>query len=82
MARKKERKIQIEKEEFMDRAKPIPVMIDDQRVITSVREFRSGSFGWAHTGKVVVRVGDQYIDCVVNVNIVVNYSKPKVEEEG
>ncbi len=46
------------KSEFLDKAKPIEIIIDGQKLLLTPKEFSTGSVGFGCNGKIVIGVVD------------------------
>jgi len=69
-------KCQLSKDEFLAHAKPITVVIGDKTVEVKPREFSTGSFGWFHSGKAQIVVGNTTVPVQVGLNLTAIGSKP------
>ena len=59
------------REEFRDTAQPVLVTVDGQTGLAAPREFKTGSFGFAHSEKVWIVINGKPVYCQVGVNIIV-----------
>jgi hypothetical protein len=69
----------ISRREFLAQAKSVEVVINGVPTLAQVKEFSTGSFGWHHGDKVVVRVGDTLVKCQVGLTLTVIGSKEAPE---
>jgi hypothetical protein len=65
----------VSREEFLAQAKGVEVVINGQPTLAQVKEFSTGSFGWHHGDKVVIKVGDTLVKVQVGLTLTVIGSK-------
>ncbi len=65
----------IDRGEFREKAKPVPVVINGVNLMAEVKEFSTGSFGWYLSGKVSVEVGGKPCMAQIGLNLTVVGSK-------
>jgi hypothetical protein len=65
----------VSRDEFVGQAKGLQVSIDGQTVLAQVKDFSTGSFGWHHGDKLMVKVGDKLVKVQVGLTLTVVGSK-------
>jgi hypothetical protein len=65
----------ISRAEFKEKAKALPLVINNVPLQAEVKEFSTGSFGWSFNGKMAVVVGETSASVQINVNLTVVGSK-------
>jgi hypothetical protein len=65
----------VSRKEFAEKAKPIEVMIDGNKMIAGNREFSTGSMGWYLNGKMTIMVGDKAVTVQIGMNLTIVGSK-------
>ncbi len=65
----------LSKTEFMEKAKPVKLVINGIELSADPRDFSTGSFGWYYTGKVSVEVDGKQVQVQVGCNLAVVGSK-------
>lgn len=81
MAKTKVNTDTISKEEFLEVANVLEGSIGGHRIMMLPREFKTGSFGFSHNGKVMVQVGSKLVQVQINLNLIVVGSKPVIEKK-
>jgi hypothetical protein len=66
--------------EFLAQAKAVEVVINGQPVLAQAKEFSTGSFGWHHGDKVMLKVGDRLVKVQVGLTLTVIGSKEAARE--
>jgi hypothetical protein len=61
--------------QFVTNAKPITIMIGDQKLQAEVKEFSTGSLGWYLNGKAFIDVGGVSVPVQVGLNLTIIGSK-------
>src|SRR6516165_3302859 len=61
--------------EFKEKARPLPLVINNVPLQAEVKEFSTGSFGWSFNGKMTVDVGGTSVNVQINANLTVVGSK-------
>lgn len=61
--------------EFHQNAKHITVVFEGVPAVLLPQDFKTGSLGWMHNGKVAIKVGDKMVTCQIGLNITVVGSK-------
>lgn len=65
----------VTREEFLEKATPITVVVNGVVMEASVREFSTGSLGWYANGTITVGVGGTPVDVQIGLNMTVAGSK-------
>lgn len=65
----------VSRQEFKEKAKPVEVVIDGNKMIGAPREFTTGSLGWNISSKMTLMVGDTAVTVQVGLNLTVVGSK-------
>ncbi len=65
----------ISRKGFAEKAKPIEVIIDGNKMIATNREFSTGSMGWNISSKMTIMVGDTPVTVQVGMNLTIVGSK-------
>jgi len=67
----------ITRTEFRAARKQLPIMIDGRQFFALMKQFKTGSFGWYHSGKLPIDLGDgqSNIPCQISVMVTVIGSK-------
>jgi hypothetical protein len=65
----------VSRAEFKEKAKPVEVVIDGNKMVGAPREFSTGSLGWYINGKATIMVGDTPVTVQVGLNLTVVGSK-------
>ena len=60
---------------FLENAKDIAITINGIPISGLVHEFKTGSFGWFHNGKLTIKVGEVPVNVQVGMNFTVVKSK-------
>lgn len=71
----------ITRPDFKAHARPIEVVINDQKMLAEVKEFSTGSLGWYLNGKASVKVGDKLVTVQIGMNLTIVGSKELPKEE-
>jgi hypothetical protein len=61
--------------QFLEKAEPLRVTINNQEMLAEVKQFSTGSFGWYMNGKTVVTVDGKAISVQIGMNLTVVGSK-------
>ncbi len=70
----------VTRQQFKDKAKPVEVVIDGNKMMALNREFSTGSFGWNISNKMTLMVGDTAVTVQVGLNLTVVGSKELPKE--
>lgn len=70
-----ETKEQISREDFLDKAKALTIVIDGTTLTALPRDFSTGSFGWRNNDKITVMIDGKPIKAQIGMNIMVVGSK-------
>jgi hypothetical protein len=65
----------ITRKQFAEKAKPVEVIIDGNKMIAGNREFSTGSMGWNISSKMTIMVGDTPVTVQVGMNLTIVGSK-------
>lgn len=65
----------VTRKEFKEKAKPVEVIIDGNKLIGIAREFSTGSLGWNISTKMTLQVGDTPVTVQVGLNLTIVGSK-------
>jgi hypothetical protein len=68
--------------DFRAKAKPLSVVINDQKLSAPVKEFSTGSFGWYLNGKMTVEIDGVPVAVQIGLNMTVVGSKELPAEAG
>ena len=71
----------VTRKEFIEKAKPVEVVIDGNKMIGAPREFATGSLGWNISSKMTLMVGDKPVTVQVGLNLTLVGSK-ELPKEG
>jgi hypothetical protein len=66
--------------QFMDKAEPLKVSINNQEMLAEVKQFSTGSFGWYMNGKTVVTIDGKPVSVQIGMNLTVVGSKEAARE--
>jgi hypothetical protein len=66
--------------EFTEKAKPLEVVIDGNKMIAAPREFSTGSLGWNISNKTTLMIGDKPVTVQIGLNVTVVGSKELPKE--
>jgi hypothetical protein len=69
----------VTRKQFRSAAKPVVLMIGDQKLVLDPKEFQTGSLGWNFSGKVFLRLGNDDVTAQCGVNLTIVNSKGAVE---
>ena len=72
----------INRSEFRTNAKPVTVVIGDQRLVAEVKEFSTGSLGWYLNGKTTIDVGGTSVSVQIGMNLTIVGSKELPQDGG
>ncbi len=72
----------VSRADFRAKAKPVTIMIGDQRLSADVKEFSTGSLGWYLNGKTTIDVGGTPVSVQIGLNLTVVGSKELPREGG
>jgi hypothetical protein len=73
----------INRAEFRERAKPLPVSINGQPpLLAEVKEFSTGSLGWYLNGKTTIDLGGTMVSVQIGMNLTVVGSKELPKDDG
>jgi hypothetical protein len=65
----------VTRQEFAEKAKPVEVIIDGNKMMAVNREFSTGSLGWNISNKMTIMVGDKAVTVQVGLNLTIVGSK-------
>ncbi|MFO0878866.1 MAG: hypothetical protein U0840_16110 [Gemmataceae bacterium] len=65
----------ISRSQFREHAKPVVVMINDQKLVADAKEFSTGSLGWYVNAKVTVDINGITVPVQVGMNLTLVGSK-------
>ncbi len=65
----------ISREDFLAKAQPVKVVLNDFPMTADAREFSTGSFGWYANGKATITVDGKPVTVQVGLNLTVVGSK-------
>ena len=65
----------VTRHQFKEKAKPLEVVIDGNKMIAAAREFSTGSMGWNISSKMTLMVGDVPVTVQVGMNLTIVGSK-------
>jgi hypothetical protein len=65
----------VSRQQFKDKAKPMEVLIDGNKMIAAAREFSTGSMGWNISSKMTVMVDGIPVTVQVGLNLTIVGSK-------
>jgi hypothetical protein len=65
----------VSRKEFKEKAKPVEVVIDGNKLVGAAREFSTGSLGWNISNKMTLQVGDKSVTVQVGLNLTIVGSK-------
>lgn len=65
----------VSRAEFKEKAKPVEVVIDGNKLLAVNREFSTGSLGWNISNKMTIMVGDTPVTVQVGLNLTIVGSK-------
>ena len=65
----------ISRSEFLSKAKPVTVAINNVPLLADVKEFSTGSLGWYLNGKTTIDVGGTPVTVQIGMNLTVVGSK-------
>lgn len=65
----------VSREEFVNDAKPVEVVINGIPMTAEVKEFSTGSLGWYLNGKANVKVGEKSVTVQIGMNLTIVGSK-------
>jgi hypothetical protein len=65
----------ITRNEFVEQAKPVDVVINGIPMIADVKEFSTGSLGWYLNGKATLKVGEKPVTVQIGLNLTIVGSK-------
>jgi hypothetical protein len=65
----------VTRKEFTEKAKPMEVVIDGNKLIAAPREFSTGSLGWNISNKMTLQIGDKAVSVQVGLNLTIIGSK-------
>ena len=71
----------IGRQEFLDTAKPITILINNIPLLAEVKDFATGSLGWYLNTKTVVEINGQAVPVQINASLIVVGSKELPREE-
>ena len=67
--------------EFLQKAKPVVVKINDVPLQAEVKEFSNGSLGWYLNGKTTIEIGGKRVAVQIGLNLTIVGSK-ELPEDG
>ncbi len=70
----------ISRKDFAEKAKPVEVIIDGNKMLAVNREFSTGSMGWNISSKMTIMVGDTPLMVQVGLNLTIVGSKDLPKE--
>lgn len=70
----------VTRDEFLQNAKAVEVVIGGVPLIAEVKEFSTGSLGWYLNGKTTIRIGDTPVSVQIGMNLTVVGSKELPKE--
>jgi len=65
----------ISRADFRAKAKPVSILIGDQRLVAEVKEFSTGSLGWYLNGKTTIEIDGTPVSVQIGLNLTVVGSK-------
>lgn len=72
----------ITRKEFHEKAKAVPVLINDTKLMADVKEFSTGSLGWYLNGKVTIEIDGKPVSVQIGMNLTIVGSKELPKTEG
>ena len=72
----------ITRKEFQEKAKAVPVLINDTKLMADVKEFSTGSLGWYLNGKVTIEIDGKPVSVQIGMNLTIVGSKELPKTEG
>jgi hypothetical protein len=70
----------VTRDEFIQNAQPVEVVINGVPLIAEVKEFSTGSLGWYLNGKTTIRVNDKPVSVQIGMNLTIVGSKDLPKE--
>lgn len=61
--------------DFRGKAKPVTVIIGEQKLVADVKEFSTGSLGWYLNGKTTIEIDGQPVSVQIGLNLTIVGSK-------
>jgi hypothetical protein len=65
----------VTRQQFKDKAKPVEVIIDGNKLVGAAREFSTGSLGWNISSKMTLQVDGTAVTVQVGLNLTIVGSK-------
>ena len=65
----------VTRQQFKDKAKPVEVIIDGNKLVGAAREFSTGSLGWNISSKMTLQVDGTPVTVQVGLNLTIVGSK-------
>lgn len=65
----------VTRDEFVQHAQPVEVVINGNPQMAEVKEFSTGSLGWYLNGKTSIKVGDKLVSVQIGLNLTIVGSK-------
>jgi hypothetical protein len=71
----------IGRQEFLEAARPITILINNVPLLAEVKDFNTGSLGWYLNTKTVIEINGQAVPVQINASLIVVGSKDLPREE-
>jgi hypothetical protein len=72
----------VSRPQFRENAKPVTVLIGDQKLVAEVKEFSTGSLGWYLNGKTSIEIGGTPVSVQIGLNLTIVGSKELPKDAG
>jgi hypothetical protein len=71
----------ITRAEFREKAQPVTVVINEQKLMAEVKEFATGSLGWYLNGKTMIEIGGKPVSVQIGMNLTIVGSKELPQDQ-